>query len=157
MQDAPSSTSGNFPEANQNADVTMDSPMAGDDVQSAPMVEVSSESITMWQDMPAEQKIRLVDDATQDTMQVGETWYLVSARWYKNWNKAVRMTEDKEGPVEEKDLGPVDNSDLVDEHGRLVENLVEGENVKFVPERLWEMFQAWCVLPLFLLQLKLTS
>jgi ubiquitin carboxyl-terminal hydrolase 4/11/15 len=99
----------------------------------------------MWQDVPATQKSLTAQTLMKGQMQAGDTWYLVSARWMKRWRKAVDGTEDKEGPVKEHDLGPIDNSDLLDESGNLVAPLVEGENVEYVSKTLWDMFVAWYV------------
>ena len=49
------------------------------------------------------------------------------------------------GPVEENDIGPVDNTDLVDHDGNLISNITEGVNVEFVPEDTWKAFIAWYV------------
>jgi ubiquitin carboxyl-terminal hydrolase 4/11/15 len=97
----------------------------------------------MWQDVPAAQKTLTVQNLLKTHMEAGETWFLVSSRWMKRWRKAVEGTQDKEGPVEEQDLGPIDNSDLLDESGNLVSPLLEDEHVQFVPQALWEMFVAW--------------
>lgn len=75
-------------------------------------------------------------------MSSGATWYLVARSWYRRWEKACTGEVDKEGPVEESQLGPVDNSSLVDEVGNLsAESLDEGVDVEYVSEQVWELFE----------------
>ncbi|KAI6149803.1 cysteine proteinase [Pisolithus tinctorius] len=77
------------------------------------------------------------------SMQVGETWFLVSRQWYRRWEFACQGTMDKGGAVEEKDIGPVDNTPLVAQDGNLTSDLTEGVNVEFLPEDAWNAFTAW--------------
>lgn len=117
---------------------------AEDGVPSPAPSPLPASAAPMWSDVPAQQKALTEQTFLKEPMEIGQTWYLVSMRWYARWHKAVTGSVDKQGPVEEKDLGPVDNSDLlVDAEGKLVEPLVEDENVKFVPEKLWQALVAW--------------
>ncbi|KAL1943157.1 hypothetical protein VTO73DRAFT_4828 [Trametes versicolor] len=61
------------------------------------------------------QKFEPVKHAQDKPMQVGETWYIVYRRWYLRWKKARTGEEDKQGRVEEKNLGQVDNTPLCDQ------------------------------------------
>lgn len=78
-------------------------------------------------------------------MKVGETWYLVDRAWWKKWEKACRGVIDKEGPVTEQDIGPVDNTRLLDSYGNLQLSLVEGIDLEYVPEETWQHFMTWYV------------
>ena len=95
--------------------------------------------------IPPTQKLSLVEDGKRREMRVGETWYLVAQDWWKRWRKACSGEVDKEGPVTEQDLGPVDNSRLLDEYGNLVSSLMEGIDVEYVPEEIWKYFVEWSV------------
>lgn len=53
--------------------------------------------------------------------------------------------EDKEGRVEEKDLGPVDNTPLCDQRGQVTSDLIEHVDCEFVPEEVWERLKEWYV------------
>ncbi|KAI6120769.1 hypothetical protein EV401DRAFT_1954212 [Pisolithus croceorrhizus] len=77
------------------------------------------------------------------SMQVGETWFLVSRQWYRRWEFACQGTMDKTGPIEERDIGPVDNTPLVDQNGNITSNLTEGIDVEFLPEDAWNAFTTW--------------
>lgn len=89
------------------------------------------------------QKLQRVEDTLQGTMVKGETWYIVSRIWYSRWKKAMTGEEDKEGRLEEKDLGPVDNSDLCSQTGEVISQLLEHIDCEFVPESVWKLFEEW--------------
>lgn len=94
---------------------------------------------------PREKYEKITSLAKRD-MVVGETWYVVSRRWYRRWEKACTGTVDKEGGIEEKDVGPVDNGHLVDLKGNLTTHaLSEGVDVHFLPPEAWDLLAAWCV------------
>ena len=94
---------------------------------------------------PKEKHEKIVAMGKRD-MVVGETWYVVSRRWWKRWEKACLGTVDKEGAVDEKDIGPVDNKHLVDLKGNLAtQQVVEGVDVEFIPEEAWTLLQEWYV------------
>jgi ubiquitin carboxyl-terminal hydrolase 4/11/15 len=96
---------------------------------------------------PPEQKLLTIDELNKRPMEINDTWYLVSREWYKRWRKACTGEVDKEGRVDERDLGPVDNSSLVDQKGNLTSSAVEGVNVQFVHSDAWHSFVKWCLLP----------
>lgn len=90
-------------------------------------------------------KLAAVDALKNTPMVIGDTWYLVARQWYKRWRKACTGEVDKEGGVSEKDLGPVDNSSLVDKDGNLVSAAIEGVDVEFVCASAWQFFVSWSV------------
>ncbi|TFY56337.1 hypothetical protein EVG20_g8964 [Dentipellis fragilis] len=90
-----------------------------------------------------EEKYALVEEKRKGQMKEGETWYLVSRQWFRRWQKAMTGEQDKEGGVDEQDLGPVDNSALLDTSGQLIKAPVEGVHVEFVPEDVWELLVSW--------------
>ena len=77
----------------------------------------------------------------------GSTWALVSKSWWRRFEKAATGQVDKEGSVKEEDLGPVDNSPLLEADGRLNEELVEGINFEYVPEVVLDWLTNMYVLP----------
>lgn len=90
------------------------------------------------------EKFEYIKQLRDRGMHVGETWFVVSRQWYRRWEFACQGTMDKSGgPVEENDIGPVDNTGLVDHDGNLTSNVTEGVNVEFVPEDTWKAFVAW--------------
>ena len=97
---------------------------------------------TTW--TPA-QKLRHVEDAMKRQMVPGETWCVVSRRWYTRWRKAMTGEEDKEGGIEEKDIGPVDNTVLCNTAGEVTSSLIDHVDCEFVPEETWKLFEEWYV------------
>jgi ubiquitin carboxyl-terminal hydrolase 4/11/15 len=88
------------------------------------------------------QKLAQVQDLNNVPMQAGQTLYLVSREWYQRWRKACSGEMDKEGPVLESDLGPVDNSSLL-VNGSLIPHCIEHVDVEFVTSSVWELFEKW--------------
>ncbi|KAF8141639.1 cysteine proteinase [Boletus edulis] len=136
---------------------TLNDPPAADpndiDAYMAEQGELSLDAVTLMppptppQDPPANldpaQKFHYVTQRRLRQMQVGDTWYIVSRRWYRRWETACQGIEDKSGHFDEKDLGPVDNSPLVDRDGNPISNLTEGIDVEFVPSDVWKAFTTW--------------
>ncbi|KAF8887293.1 hypothetical protein BD779DRAFT_1527312 [Infundibulicybe gibba] len=87
--------------------------------------------------------VLLVERGKASKMEIGETWYLVSRDWWKRWRKACTGEVDKEGPVTEQELGPVDNSQLLDSYGNLKLSVVEGVDMEYVPEETWSHLISW--------------
>lgn len=80
-------------------------------------------------------------------MQTGDTWYLVSRSWWQRWRKACLGEVDKEGGVLESQIGPVDNSNLVDKAGNVTAlSLIDGIDIEFVPGAAWTALAKWYVI-----------
>jgi ubiquitin carboxyl-terminal hydrolase 4/11/15 len=101
--------------------------------------------------MPPQEKHSFVQTHKSRRMEVGETWYLVSRGWYKRWSKACTGEVDKEGPVSEQDLGPVNNTPLLDSYSNLLPSIAEGVDVEYVPQEVWDRFVEWYIPPISLL------
>ena len=91
------------------------------------------------------QKLERIRNLVKASMKVRETWYLVSKRWYDRWERACAGVVSKEGAIAEKDLGPVDNTPLVDLQGDIVTTFVAQDDAEFVPEEGWNLLVSWCV------------
>lgn len=92
------------------------------------------------------EKLSLISNLRKAPLVVGKIWYLVARHWYRRWEKACTGEEDKEGAVVEAELGPVDNSSLLEKDGSLyAQSLIEGVDVEFVPEAAWKLLVEWCV------------
>jgi len=51
---------------------------------------------------------------------------------------------DKEGPVDEKEIGPVDCSSIADKNGDIVSKaLIEGEDFELLPTDGWTRLIGW--------------
>lgn len=95
--------------------------------------------------IPPAMKFSTVKQLRDKPMQIGETWYIVARQWFRRWEKACTGEVDKEGGVDEKDLGSVDNSSLLDKDGNVTADIVEGVNVEFVIADVWARFVTWSV------------
>ncbi|KAJ7625556.1 hypothetical protein FB45DRAFT_921756 [Roridomyces roridus] len=91
---------------------------------------------------PAEKVVR-VESAKAESMKAGQTWYLVDRSWWKRWRKACTGVVDKEGAVTEEELGPVDNTAIVDMNGNLRAPLSDGIDFELVPQPVWDDFALW--------------
>lgn len=111
-----------------------------------PIVSPPSYQEIAVQPVSLEEKYQIVQKGKDRKMEVGETWFLVSRVWYKRWRKVCTGQIDKEGPVTENELGPLDNSDLLDSFGNLRPSLAEGVDVEFVPQEVWDLFVQWWVI-----------
>ncbi|KIJ65708.1 hypothetical protein HYDPIDRAFT_110858 [Hydnomerulius pinastri MD-312] len=89
------------------------------------------------------EKFEYIKERRGKSMQVGETWYIVSRQWYRRWESACQGIVDKSGSVDEQDVAAVDNTPLVDRDGNLTSNLTEGVDVEFVPADVWTAFTTW--------------
>ncbi|KAJ3515187.1 hypothetical protein NLJ89_g1915 [Agrocybe chaxingu] len=98
---------------------------------------------SVMEPLQREEKFSMVDKGKGRRMEIGETWYLVSRVWYKRWSKACTGEVDKEGPITEQDLGPVDNSALLDSYGNLRPSLAEGVDFEYIPEEIWTLLVLW--------------
>ncbi len=92
-----------------------------------------------------ESKLATIESLRKTPMQPGQTWHVVSRKWFSRWQKACSGEEDKEGTIEEKDIGPVNNADILNADGILGE-CTEGVDVEFVPQEAWNLLVQWYVI-----------
>ncbi|KDQ61690.1 hypothetical protein JAAARDRAFT_123860 [Jaapia argillacea MUCL 33604] len=112
------------------------------------MLNGNSGVSTQDKPMTPSQRLDFVE-AAKTPMSAGQTWFVISRSWYRRWYRACTGEQDKEGTVDEKDIGPVDNTELVDKKGRLTTSVIEGVNAEFVPQATWDAFVAWYGPPKF--------
>jgi ubiquitin carboxyl-terminal hydrolase 4/11 len=94
--------------------------------------------------IPPHHKLSTIRSLKASPIQLDQTWYLVSATWWNRWVRACSGEQDKNGPLHEYQLGPVDNADLLDELGHLKQGLIEGIDVEYLPEPAWNQLIQWC-------------
>ncbi|SJX64445.1 related to UBP12-ubiquitin C-terminal hydrolase [Sporisorium reilianum f. sp. reilianum] len=82
-------------------------------------------------------------------LHAGDTWYIVGRKWYRRWDAACSARRDSD-PAEnaEAPIGPIDNSDLVDEgstpsFARLRPRINEHMDYEMVPEEGWNLLVSW--------------
>ena len=79
-------------------------------------------------------------------MKDGDTWYLISHTWHERWKAACNPASKEQGKEADEQLGPVDNSDIVDANGELIPALSDGNRVISVSQRVMELFTEWYIL-----------
>ncbi|KIK95662.1 hypothetical protein PAXRUDRAFT_11300 [Paxillus rubicundulus Ve08.2h10] len=123
----------------------IDAYMADQGEQLNAVTLAASHPIYQWPpaNLTPPEKVECVKQRRDKPMQVGETWYIVSRQWYRRWEIACQGIIDKSGPLEEQDVGAVDNTPLFDRNGNLTSNLTEGVDVEFVPSDVWQAFTTW--------------
>ncbi|KAF8216853.1 hypothetical protein K438DRAFT_1558345 [Mycena galopus ATCC 62051] len=93
--------------------------------------------------VPPTEKFARIQPLTQLQLNPGDTWYLIDKTWWKRWKKACTGVVDKDGAVTEEQLGPVDNSALVDVNGSIRAPLVSGIDFELVPQAAWNDLVSW--------------
>ncbi|KIL69318.1 hypothetical protein M378DRAFT_184496 [Amanita muscaria Koide BX008] len=103
----------------------------------------SAPNATSYQPLPTDEKFSIVMKGKKREMEIGETWYLISRGWWRRWEKACTGQVDKDGPVSEQELGPVNNASLLDQYGHLRLPLIEGVDAEYAPEETWQLLVSW--------------
>ncbi|KAF8582776.1 cysteine proteinase [Ramaria rubella] len=96
-----------------------------------------------WYERSPAEKLDAFARHSQAPLEHGHLWYMVAARWLKDWQMACHGKGDKEGIREEARLGPVNNSQLVDNEGNLKPDLTDGIDYELVPKPMWDLFVQW--------------
>ncbi|KZT18330.1 cysteine proteinase [Neolentinus lepideus HHB14362 ss-1] len=127
----------------QDIDAQMDEREEDCDIEPPLPSSSVTNSLPRFTPMSGSEKFDAVESLKKVPMSAGETWYVLSRTWYRRWEKACTGQVDKDGPIEEKDIGPVENSDILDKDGNLLTTVTEGVHVEFVPKSVWDMFERW--------------
>ncbi|KAF7356342.1 hypothetical protein MVEN_00966500 [Mycena venus] len=106
------------------------------------MAELAKDTVQL---VPPAEKLARVDGLKNGTMNAGDTWYLIDRTWWKRWRKACTGLVDKDGGVTEEELGPVNNSALVDANGYLRTPLSDSVDYELVPEAAWNDLVSCCL------------
>ncbi len=96
-------------------------------------------------DMCKQQK-EAIADLKKNQLKFGETWFLISAEWYKKWKAFVGydVWDQKHVGSSEHHPGEIDNSPLVDVNtGGRRENMEEMDDYEAVPEEAWKNLTEW--------------
>ena len=76
-------------------------------------------------------------------MKDGDIWYLISLAWHEKWKAACNPNSKTQGREADEQLGPIDNSDIIDPDHELIPALSEGNRVTSVPQCIMELFTEW--------------
>ena len=130
-------------DSNQDIDAYMAEQGEADIPTTMTIPTSASQNATNCQSVPPAEKLSIVTTGCIREMEIGETWYLISRDWWRRWEKACTGEADKDGPVNEQELGPVNNAGLLDQYGNLQTSLVEGVDVEYIPEETWHLLVSW--------------
>lgn len=113
-------------------------------VEPMSIVQEDNELPTVANPDSLQDRYKLITQLKKLPMQEGADWCIVSRSWYRRWEKACTGEVDKEGQVLENQLGPIDNSSLVEDSGvAITTSFVEGVDVEFVPKAAWDRLVEW--------------
>ncbi|KAH9451501.1 hypothetical protein Pst134EA_025455 [Puccinia striiformis f. sp. tritici] len=89
----------------------------------------------------AEEQARLYHSFRSTRMNINQTWYLIHQEWFKGWSDSVGIPNPSDSPAQ--DLGPIDNSGLLDENLQLRFGISIGIDCEIVPEQFWNLLVSW--------------
>jgi len=97
----------------------------------------------------AKDELRIYTEAQkkETTMEVGQIFYVISAKWYRQWKDYVNHNEDDETPNERPDC--IDNSDIIertkcdDGEVQVKTGLQERYDYELISEAQWELLHSW--------------
>ena len=92
------------------------------------------------------EQLSQINTLKRKALVAGDTWYIVARPWYRRWAAACAegdsMEKDLEG-LSPADVGPIDNSPLLDSSGNLVVVPAEGDNAEYLPSEAWMLLLQW--------------
>lgn len=86
----------------------------------------------------------MIKEDEEKGLEEGETYYLLSSSWWREWKNAVGYEKYSSGPS--GSLPPkIDNTDLLEdvENDLLKKNLSENYNFAILTKRCWDQFVDW--------------
>ncbi|EGG06293.1 ubiquitin C-terminal hydrolase [Melampsora larici-populina 98AG31] len=103
-------------------------------------------------DLPSPQnQFNAYQSTSNLSLDATQTWYLISLRWFKRWQTAcathqapTKNSEDpSETPISIDQLGPIDNSDLLDSQFDLKPGLQLSVDLEILAEPFWNSLLSW--------------
>ncbi|KAG8996062.1 CSN-associated deubiquitinating enzyme Ubp12 [Tulasnella sp. JGI-2019a] len=93
----------------------------------------------------AKQKLDEIERLKSRPMALGDTWYIVSRSWYRNWASACGGAPVKGAPENESQISGVDNSAIAGAGSNKLNGdpLQEGINIELVPQEAWDLLVKW--------------
>jgi len=117
--------------------------------------EVSSDEDGVWEMREPEppeggpEEERRIIKGIKTEMSLGQTWYLISARWLQKWKEYTRFRndsddEDSSDSEEAVRPGPIDNTEfLKSDIPYLRRDAIEGIDYNIIAEEKWHYFAKW--------------
>jgi len=93
-----------------------------------------------------EEKMIIQQLLDENPMEVGQTWYVIAAKWWNLWREYVRFEEgDSEGTNFSRPIS-IDNTPLLEKNSENLElriNIQEGSDFSVIPAPVWSCLQRW--------------
>lgn len=109
----------------------------------------SYQAASRYEGIAPDMQLDLVQEEVKRPLEEGDTWYLVSRAWYRRWQTAcsgVAQSKDDDVALSPEQVGPINNSDLVDADGTsLRKGVVLDVDCVAVPEVVWKLLEEWSV------------
>jgi hypothetical protein len=89
---------------------------------------------------------------SQQQMKLGQTWYIVSSKWFKRWMEYTNYDGDNRHCVPKP--GAIDNTVILEDSNtegatttepRIKRNSMEGYDYELLPENVWLTLYSWYV------------
>ncbi|GAA5999783.1 putative ubiquitin-specific protease UBP12 [Rhodotorula paludigena] len=107
----------------------------------------SYQAASRYEGIAPDMQLDLVQEEVKRPLEEGDTWYLVSRAWYRRWQTAcsgVAQSKDDDVALSPEQVGPINNSDLVDTDGTsLRKGVVLDVDCVAVPEVVWKVLEEW--------------
>eukprot|EP00794_Sanderia_malayensis_P007084 gene7084-7884_t len=93
-----------------------------------------------------DEQVRIIKSCIEVPLERGQTWYLIDARWFKQWKRYVGFVmKYPDSGQESENPGPIDNSNII-KSGKtdtLKDNLMEEVDYVLLPEPVWNDLYSW--------------
>jgi ubiquitin carboxyl-terminal hydrolase 4/11/15 len=89
------------------------------------------------------QHIKALNIDLEFTQKKGDSFFLISQKWWNQWKMFVNFDDAEDGPKEPPPKpNPIDNTDLL-ENGDLKRNLTESVHYSILFEPVWKALVTW--------------
>lgn len=93
--------------------------------------------------MPSSQWDLVQDYMRSKDVTEGESYFLISRKWYRQWQAHCTGVAEEKDDDPDAQLGPIDNRELADERGNLRKGLQDGVHLEIMPATAWNMLKSW--------------
>ena len=101
--------------------------------------------------MTAVNELKEFEKAQNNEMHVGDSYYVISAKWLNGWETYARSINNNNGKADEDEFGArpeeIDNEPITSDASSnivlLKENLQEKLDYKLLTEAAWKLLQGW--------------
>jgi len=92
-------------------------------------------------------KLEKIKELKSRPLVAGDTWYIISRKWYRDWESACGGAPSKGAPSDESEVGPINNEQLAGttEGSLMTGQLIEGMNIELLPKEAWDLLVSWSV------------